>query len=58
MPVKTSWTFSQRVRAAGLAHSLGTIGDAFDNTMVESFWARMKFNRRKGVSIQPPLTRA
>jgi putative transposase len=38
----TSWTFSQRVRAAGLAHSLGTIGDAFDNAAVESFWARMQ----------------
>jgi transposase InsO family protein len=38
----TSWTFSQRVHAAGLAHSLGTIGDAFDNAMVESFWARMQ----------------
>ncbi len=37
----TSWTFSQSVRAAGLAHSLGTIGDAFDNAAVESFWARM-----------------
>jgi putative transposase len=46
----TSWTFSQRVRAAGLAHSLGTIGDAFDNAMVESFWARMQtelLNTRK-----------
>jgi putative transposase len=38
----TSWTFSQRVRAAGLAHSLGAIGDAFDNAAVESFWARMQ----------------
>ena len=38
----TSWTFSQRVRAAGLAHSLGTVGDAFDNAAVESFWARMQ----------------
>ncbi len=26
----TSWTFSQRVRAAGLAHSIGTVGDAYD----------------------------
>jgi len=46
----TSWTFSQRVRSAGLAHSLGTIGDAFDNAMVESFWARMQtelLNTRK-----------
>ena len=38
----TSWTFSQRVRAAALSHSLGTIGDAFDNAMVESFWGRMQ----------------
>jgi transposase InsO family protein len=46
----TSWTFSQRVRAAGLAHSLGTIGDAYDNAAVESFWARMQtelLNTRK-----------
>ncbi len=38
----TSWTFGQRVRAAGVAHSLGSVGDAFDNTVVESFWARMQ----------------
>jgi transposase InsO family protein len=38
----TSWTFSQGMRAAGLAHSLGTIGDAYDNAAVESFWARMQ----------------
>jgi transposase InsO family protein/transposase-like protein len=38
----TSWTFSQRIRAAGLAHSLGTTGDAFDNAAVESFWGRMQ----------------
>ena len=38
----SSWTFSQRVRAAGLARSLGTVGEAFDNAMVESLWARMQ----------------
>ncbi len=38
----TSWTFSQRIRSAGLAHSLGSVGDAFDNAVVESFWARMQ----------------
>jgi putative transposase len=46
----TSWTFSQRIRSAGLAHSLGTIGDAFDNAVVESFWGRMQtelLNRKK-----------
>jgi putative transposase len=29
------WTFSHRVRAAGLAHSLGSVGDTFDNAVVE-----------------------
>ena len=46
----TAWTFSQRVRAADLAHSLGSVGDAFDNAVVESFWARMQtelLNTRK-----------
>jgi putative transposase len=46
----TSWTFSQRIRQAGLAHSIGTVGDAFDNAVVESFWGRMQtelFNRKR-----------
>ncbi len=38
----TSWTFSQKIRSAGLAQSLGTVGDAFDNAVVESFWGRMQ----------------
>src|SRR5260370_9554896 len=29
----TSWTFSQRVRSAGLAHSLGSIGDPIHNAL-------------------------
>ena len=46
----TVWTFSQRVRDARLAHSLGSVGDAFDNAVVESFWARLQtelLNTRK-----------
>ncbi|HSH58447.1 MAG TPA: integrase core domain-containing protein [Acidimicrobiales bacterium] len=38
----TSWTFSQRVRAAKLAHSLGSGWRRLDNAVVESFWARME----------------
>jgi transposase InsO family protein len=38
----TPWTFSQKIRSAGLAQSLGTVGDAFDNAVVESFWGRMQ----------------
>jgi transposase InsO family protein len=48
-PQFTSWAFSQRIRGAGLVQSFGTIGDAFDNAVVESFWARMQtelLNRR------------
>ena len=49
-PQFSSWTFSQRIRSADLAHSLGTIGDAFDNAVVESFWGRLQtelLNERK-----------
>lgn len=41
-PQYTAWAFSQQIRQAGLTHSLGTIGDAFDNTVVESLWGRMQ----------------
>ena len=40
----TSWTFSQQVRSAGLVQSLGTVGDAYDNAVVESFWDACKPN--------------
>jgi putative transposase len=38
----TSWAFTQRARASGLLPSMGTIGDAYDNAVIESFWARMQ----------------
>jgi len=46
----TSWAFSERIRTAGLALSMGRIGDAYDNGMMESFWARLQtelLNRKK-----------
>jgi len=46
----TSWAFTQRARDAGLAVSMGSIGDCFDNAVIESFWARMQvelLNRRR-----------
>lgn len=45
----TSWAFSQNVRDAGLAPSMGAIGSPYDNAMVESFWGRLQvelLNRR------------
>jgi len=38
----TSWVFTERVRQAGLRPSLGTVGDAYDNALVEAFWGRMQ----------------
>jgi Transposase and inactivated derivatives len=46
----TSWAFSQKVRDAGLAPSMGAVGAPYDNAMVEAFWARMQvelFNRKR-----------
>jgi transposase InsO family protein len=46
----TSWEFSERVRQAGLMPSMGTVGDAYDNALIESFWARLQtelLNRKK-----------
>lgn len=46
----TSWAFSQHVRDAGIAPSMGAVGAPADNAMIESFWGRMQvelFNRRR-----------
>ena len=38
----TSWAFGRRLRAAGLLGSMGTIGDAYDNAVAESFFATLQ----------------
>jgi putative transposase len=38
----TSWAFSQKVREAGLAPSIGAVGCPYDNAVIESFWGRMQ----------------
>ncbi|CAM4045182.1 Integrase catalytic domain-containing protein [Nocardia ninae] len=38
----TSWAFSRRITEAGLVGSMGTIGDGYDNAMIESYWSRMQ----------------
>ncbi len=38
----TSWAFTQRAVDSGLLPSMGSVGDCFDNAMVESFWSRMQ----------------
>lgn len=38
----TSWAFGRRLVDAGLVPSMGSIGDCFDNSMVESFWGTLQ----------------
>lgn len=38
----TSWAFGQRLRKAGLLGSMGSIGDCYDNAMMESFWGTLQ----------------
>ena len=33
----TSWVFTEKVGAAGLMPSVGSVGDAVDNALMESF---------------------
>lgn len=38
----TSWAFGQRLRAAGLLGSMGSIGDCYDNSLAESFFGTLQ----------------
>nr|WP_046472538.1 IS3 family transposase [Allosalinactinospora lopnorensis] len=38
----TSWAFGKRLRDSGLLGSMGTVGDCYDNSMMESLWATMQ----------------
>ena len=38
----TSWAFSEKVRQLGLLSSMGTVGDAYDNAPMESFWGSLQ----------------
>jgi putative transposase len=46
----TSWTFTRRAIDSGLLPSMGSVGDCFDNAVIESFWSRMQvelLNRKR-----------
>jgi putative transposase len=36
-----SWAFTQRATDSGLVPSVGSVGDCYDNAMMEAFWSRM-----------------
>ena len=38
----TAWTFTQRARTSGLLPSMGSVGDCYDNGLIEAFWSRMQ----------------
>lgn len=38
----TAWAFGKRIRDAGILGSMGTVGDCYDNAMMESFWHSMQ----------------
>jgi transposase InsO family protein len=38
----TSWAFTRRARDSGLLPSMGSVGDCFDNAVMEAFWSRMQ----------------
>ena len=49
----TSWAFTEKVRNAGLMPSFGSVGDALDNAMMESFWSSMQnklLNRKRWIT--------
>ena len=46
----TSWAFTDRAKRSGLVPSMGSIGDCYDNALIESFWGRMQtelLNRKR-----------
>jgi putative transposase len=38
----TSWAFTRRALDSGLVPSMGSIGDCYDNAVIESFWSRLQ----------------
>jgi putative transposase len=38
----TSWVFGKRLRDAGLLASMGSVGDAYDNALIESFFGTLQ----------------
>jgi putative transposase len=38
----TSWAFGRRLVDEGLVPSMGSVGDCYDNAMMESFWGTMQ----------------
>jgi len=54
-PQFTAWAFTTNLRTSGLRLSMGTVGDCYDNALIESFWGRMQtelFNTRTWSTVE------
>ena len=54
-PQFTAWAFTTNLRAYGLRPSMGTVGDCYDNTMIETFRGRMQnelFNTKTRTTVE------
>ena len=49
----TSWAFTRRAQESGLVPSMGSVGDCYDNAVIESFWGRVQTELLKGVGGGP-----
>jgi putative transposase len=38
----TAWAFGKRLESAGILPSMGSVGDCYDNAMMESFWGTLQ----------------
>jgi transposase InsO family protein len=50
----TSWAFTENIRRYGLLGSMGTVGDCYDNSPMESFWGSMQIellNRQRWTTV-------
>lgn len=43
-PQFTAWAFTSRACASGLLPSMGSVGDCYDNAVIESFWSRVQID--------------
>jgi len=49
-----SWAFTQRAKDSGLLPSMGSVGDCFDNSMIEAFWSRMQVELLDRAALADP----
>ena len=49
-----SWAFTHRAKDSGLLPSMGSIGDCYDNAVIESFWSRMQVELLDRQAVEDP----